>query len=465
MLDSLRTQIQVGQLKPGDYLPSEVELGQAFQLSKESVRHALDELVKEGAILKIRRVGNRVSTPGEQAKQTKVANNRRSHPAAEAAAPTEVVTLKFAYYPTMETEAIVTELVSDFEREHPSIRVHMLPASHPHDYAEHGMADVFSLSAWDALKLKDRKSHSAVSCTLPEQSTNAYLTKPFLDAEGHPFAVPFVFSPIVLCYNLEHFRKCDLTVPDEGWTWYTLLKNARLLSRTLGVSGFHTHIQSINRWSVFLLQNGFRFSMDEVQRTSEDPALWESLRIARDLIQPQNGTQPLLTEHDADVERWFSEGRASMIMTTYYGMNRLLNTNIRYGVAPLPSLRTSDTLLLVTGLAVNRSTNHPEEAHLLTRYMNSYEAQSRIRRHTQTLPVHPEALALENDLHGNRPVGEPVFHSLWTRCKLYEDLQLGAGVLEAIREELKGYWSKLEDEVEASERLEHLFGLTPYNDN
>jgi hypothetical protein len=45
---------------------------------------------------------------------------------------------------------------------------------------------------------------------------------------------------------------------------------------------------------------------------------------------------------------------------------------------------------------------------------------------------------------------------MWDACKDYAELRLDPAALEAIREELKGYWSKLEDESEASLRLESL---------
>ncbi|MEF3303999.1 extracellular solute-binding protein [Paenibacillus sp. GYB003] len=470
MLDALRRDIEEGRLAPGDYLPSEVELAKTYRLSKESVRRALDELVAEGAIRKIRRVGNRVTGgTGADGTEDEAASGaggsvrlrdtaaRRGGPAASK--EDGGITLRLVHYPKMEDEAALPALIAGFEREHPGVRVKLLPSSFPHDYAEHGVADVFTVSAWDALKLKARDPRMTLMDDAPAGETvHPVVRKPFLDRDGRMAAAPFVCSPVVLCYNRDHFEACALEEPNAGWTWYTLLKNARALARGLDVWGFAAHIQSLNRWPVFLLQNGFRFRPEGEQRVSEDPALWESLGVARDLIHQQRRAQPLLAENDADIERWFAEGRASMIMTTYFGMNRLLGSGIRYGVAALPSLRTSDTLLLVTGLAVNRDGPHPEASRELVRYLCGEPAQSVVRRETVSLPVHPRALTLREGLRGNRPSAEAMLADVWPRCRLYDDLNLGAGVLEAVREELKSYWSRLEDEAEASERLEQLFG-------
>ncbi|WJH32818.1 GntR family transcriptional regulator [Paenibacillus sp. CC-CFT747] len=68
----IKEEIRSGSRKEGDYLPSEVELGRIFSLSKESVRKALDVLVEEGLIVKIRRVGNKVrlSAPSSGSPET-----------------------------------------------------------------------------------------------------------------------------------------------------------------------------------------------------------------------------------------------------------------------------------------------------------------------------------------------------------------------------------------------------------
>ncbi|MES7204592.1 extracellular solute-binding protein, partial [Cutibacterium acnes] len=191
---------------------------------------------------------------------------------------------------------------------------------------------------------------------------------PFLSGQGLLKAAPFVFSPVTLCYNRKLFAQCGLDAPNAEWTWDTLLRSARLIYQKLGVHGFISHIQSVNRWPLFLLQNGFRFQVGYGRNAAEDPSLLESFRISRDLIY-QQGAPALWTEKDADVENWFKEGKVSMILTTYFGLNPYMDTALDYGVAPLPALRTNDTLLLSVGLAVNRQSAHPEAAERLIHFL------------------------------------------------------------------------------------------------
>lgn len=464
LVDELRKSIMTGHLHPGDYLPSELELGKTYGLSKESVRKALDVLVEERLIVKIPRVGNRVSVPGRAEElpepSTKSANRPDrsdqfvSPPRASAGNNHGVV--KLAYYPSLLEEARLTEAAEAFEKLNPGMQVRLIPAPFPLDYMEHGMADVATVTAWDALKLKEKDAALTALADAPHtMEAHPLLHKPFQTEDGRSKAAPFVFSPVVLCYNRSHFAEASLEEPGEDWTWYTLMKTAKSLSRQLNVSGFAAHMQSVNRWPVFLLQNGFRFRTDDGSRASDDPVLWESLRVARDLT---GGETRLWTENDADVEKGFREGRVSMIMTTYFGLNRLQSGNIDYGVAMLPALRSDATLLLVTGLAVSREAVDPEAAFALVRFLCGEHIQTDIRRSTLSMPAHPAALAEREGLLGNRPALDIDADNAWSRYKLYSDLNLGTSVLEAIREELKFYWSRLEDEVEASERLVQLLG-------
>ena len=467
---SLRDDIHQDRLKIGDYIPSEVELAKRFHISKETVRRALDDLVAEGIIIKIRRVGNKVAgavnTPASPADRDSTdstvpaiksvhAVDHSNESRSVDANPKETITIKLAYYPSLEQETKLSILVNLFEQLNPYIRIQLIPTPFPVELAEHGIADVFTISSWDHLKLRDRDSALKL-LALPPVTERAHplLESHFHNDRGQVTAAPFVYSPVVLCYNRDHLELCGIEEPTESWTWYTLLKHARTLSKELDLWGFAVHIQSLNRWPVFLLQNDYSFHANEEVKLSENPILWESLRIARDLIQQQQRSAPLLTEDDTDVERWFREGKASMIMTTYFGMNQFKHSNIRYGVAPLPSLRTADTLMLVAGLAQSSSTPHPELSSRLIQFLCGEAAQRKVRTETLSLPAHPTALKRNADLQGTRPEVEISMEQMWSHCKSYRDLNLKAKVIDAIRVELKGFWSYMEDQWETGERIE-----------
>lgn len=58
--DSLKRQIQLGDYKKGDFLPSENDLCKTFSITRTTARKALDELLKEGFIERLHGKGSRV---------------------------------------------------------------------------------------------------------------------------------------------------------------------------------------------------------------------------------------------------------------------------------------------------------------------------------------------------------------------------------------------------------------------
>lgn len=55
--DALRTRIQSGEFPPGGMIPAEVDLQRTFQVSRQTVRQALDALVVEGRLVRSRGKG------------------------------------------------------------------------------------------------------------------------------------------------------------------------------------------------------------------------------------------------------------------------------------------------------------------------------------------------------------------------------------------------------------------------
>jgi len=59
----LKEKIETGELKPGDLLPSERELKEKYQISRPTIRQALNELVNEGLVYREKGKGTYVAKP------------------------------------------------------------------------------------------------------------------------------------------------------------------------------------------------------------------------------------------------------------------------------------------------------------------------------------------------------------------------------------------------------------------
>ncbi|MDF2663499.1 MAG: GntR family transcriptional regulator, partial [Paenibacillus sp.] len=101
MIHQLRGRILNGTYAENDYLPSESALATQFQLSNNSVRKGLDTLVAEGLIVKIDKVGSKVT----------------------AVSVRERTTITIACHPSIERDLAFSMLLEDFHRAYPAIRV------------------------------------------------------------------------------------------------------------------------------------------------------------------------------------------------------------------------------------------------------------------------------------------------------------------------------------------------------
>ncbi|PYI52147.1 extracellular solute-binding protein [Paenibacillus flagellatus] len=437
MLAKLRTDIVSGIRPEGTYLPSEIVLGEQFHLSKKSVRKALDVLVREGWITKVPRVGNRVTLP----------------------ASPSVTTVRLGLYASVEEQRFLNGLLERFYERYPHIRVETvtLPYSnYPHSIKsvlDNGFLDAFTLNNRNYRDMVDTGSLSMLEPQPSDPDHYPFLNRLFGE-ERTVHAVPFQFSPVVLCYNKDVFRSCGIAEPDSGWSWERLLENAREIRSRAGIHGFYAHIESLNRFPIFLLQAGYRFRQDDGGRYRfDDPALWDTLRACRDWFHGQGFLPAFLSERDAGAEMLFRQQKVAMIMTTYYGLGMLRDVPFRYDMTPLPFAGSPKTLLLATGIAINRFSGRKEAARRLVEFLTSETSQLFVQRTTLSIPAHRSAAdrAEEEGLPG--PSRYRLYREIVPAYADYAELGIRMKALDALGRELKLFWAGLEEPPSIIERL------------
>ncbi|MBA4493299.1 extracellular solute-binding protein [Paenactinomyces guangxiensis] len=440
MVTTLRNDILTGKRVIGDYLPSETALGEQFQLSKNSVRKGLEILVSEGFIIKKPRMGNMVTKP-----------------------LAESASVRFGYYPTVETEAQINQLIMDFHKEYPNIRVQTvsLPIDGYHhtvtDYLRNNFVDVLTINYTDYRSFVEKGSIESFFEPLKlNPGIYPFLSRPFIH-EGVFYVQPFIFSPTILCYNRNHFREKNVPEPDSSWTWNDLTEVANQLAdpaRELRYGFYFYHLAS-NRWINFLLQSGMKFEQDETGKYRIcGTKLMEGLKWCRELISKPEFFPIYLSESDADVEQLFLQEKVSMIMTTYFNLNHLLKADVPFDVSPLPHLYEPRTLLLIIGLAVNRQSNQKEAAQTLIDYLVSRRAQLKIRQETYSIPSLRSAAEWVGKETIYRPARFHMYREIVPTFRLFTDTNLRSDDLEVIHRELKLFWSRLEDDEIVCQRLE-----------
>ncbi|MDF2724460.1 MAG: regulatory protein GntR, partial [Paenibacillus sp.] len=368
MIEWLRGSVMSGAYADGDYLPSEKELAAKFGLSNNSIRKGLEQLVEEGLIEKVPRIGNRVK-----------ANRIERRPV------TLTLGCNYASLRNLELPA----LLDDFHKRHPWIAV-MTKTYGGTLVDEHGnteSADLIMMDNYQFQRIVEEGRTAFFKALSVSEGIYPTLSKLFVFDEVCRMR-PIIFSPIVLCYNKAHFRECGLEEPDGTWTWDDLMRNAERLSDGKGRYGFGSHLQDMNRWPIFLLQSGERFELEDGRlKGLHGSRLLQGMQVSKSIIHNRKAYPLFLSENNRDTLQLFMEGKLSMILNSYMGLNVWKHLDLDYDVSPIPFIHEPRTMMICLGLGINARSEHMEEAMLLADYLGSARASRLIANRTLSIPA------------------------------------------------------------------------------
>ncbi|WP_214628033.1 extracellular solute-binding protein [Paenibacillus agaridevorans] len=434
MIEDLKNDILNGTYKPNDFLPSESDLVQRYGLSNKSVRKGLDELVADGWIVKINRVGSKVTEKGQES---------------------NVITLGISS--SIEQDIVLSKLLGDFNVLYPHLQVKTLTITNTNyisqikNYLEHGLVDIFTLNSLHFQELEENGGISLLEPLESDQEAYPFLNKVF-QHQSNQYANPIVFSPIVLVYNRAHFAEENVPEPDGSWTWEDTLKYSEILSRVNGRLGIYFIMVSSLRWPVFLFQSGEEFKLDENgQYDITDSQLLESIKLCKRIIKKQSNYLGFLVENNMDVMDLFRQGKVSMMMASYMALNELKDTDLDFDVSPTPFIHTPSTMLHTIGVSLRKLDHDNKAARLLVDYLKSARANNIIHKWSNSIP----AIRFLGETHTeepnliNRPFRYHLYREIITTYQSNSRLNLSAQNFEKLGRLLKKYWSDLisEDEL------------------
>lgn len=435
MVKTLRHDIAAGKYKIGEYLPSEANLVDLFSLSINSVRKGLEQLVAEGIIVKKTKVGNMVvKLPG-----------------------TECVTITFGYHLSMDGIADMSNLLSEFEAKHPHIKVVPVKLSILNyneivkNYMCNDMLDVVTIREAELQVYEERGELDLLEPAAVNAGAYPILIDTF-SREGVLYASPLVFSPVILCYNREHFLSKDLPEPDSSWSWDDLVRITSQLAEPPGRYGFYFNYLSEHRWPIFLLQSGKRFERDLQGKIRLDSSsLMDAIRLCKSIIANRQLFPMYTEEHDVDAKSLFLDEKVSVIMTTYFNLNHLKDARFSFDIAPVPHHNEQRTMMLAVGLAVNRCSKKKAAAKELVHFLTSVEAQHHIRKRTLSIPGSKKAAEWTGEEEMYRPSRYNMYREIIPTFRTLDDLRLTVDEIHHLQRELKLYWSDIVDETALSE--------------
>jgi multiple sugar transport system substrate-binding protein len=453
-LQELKDEIVNGDLKPGEYILPENTLSVKYQISRVSIRKALTELVDEGLIEKIAGKGNRVKSPDQDHTP---------------------VMLRLAWFSSSYEIEIVRRIIAAFEQKNPFVKVELtlLPEDGYTDALIRMMdqnqgPDIFMMSdyhfrGWVDAGKTDYLAGYVPPHLNPEETSYPQVFEIF-NNEGKMLAAPFIFSPVVICFNRSIFRENGLSEQTPLKDWDDLLRVAKTCTHDLNGDGLIEQYgfcfsSSSNRWPVFLLQNdGQIMSEDRSKCTMAKEENIQALEFCTSLMY-KHQVSPIYSHGSSHLaESLFMKERVAMIMTTYYFMNEFRDHSIEWDVLPVPEQRKQATLLLGGGLAVNANSEHSRSTQRLVDFMTGSEAQTLLKTYGCTIPVLKSVAEDDNLLNPDiHPQHYGRFLDVMPYARPLHSLNLNQQEIDTLFDELNLLWACMESPEETCRRIEDKF--------
>ncbi|TMV43753.1 extracellular solute-binding protein [Paenibacillus mesophilus] len=437
MITSIRNNIITGNIEPGKFLPSEKQLAEQFGLSVPSVRKGLSVLANESLIVKKPKIGSQVVDPAEKG----------------------AITIRLGLTSTIPDDVNIHQLIVLFHRKHPNIRIQVvklpgLTYDQAKSHLDGGMLDVLTMNYNHFRAFADAGRLDEIEPLARNEALYPFLSDAFTE-DGELRVQPFVFSPIILCYNRSHFVQQGLQEPDSSWDWKRLFECAAALDIPDERIGFHCYFSTANRACLLLMQKGKAFERSEDGRLKlGGTEMMEAIRYSREIYKKIPSLPNSLMDWDNVKLDMFRQGKVSMMITSYFVLNFLHHSDLNYDIAPVPHFGEPLTILLAIGMAVNRQSKHKEAACKLVDFMISPTAQQYIREHTCSLPARVNSAEWSGPDTSNRPSRFTLFREIIPSFRLFTDLNIREDEYNLLFKELRLYWAGLINEETLSSRIE-----------
>ena len=451
-IHEVKQEIITGKIKPGEFILPENTLSKEYMLSRVSIRKALAELVEEGLIEKIAGKGNRVTLPDETQKQT----------------------ITLGWFSNSYEIDIIKQIIHRFEQHNPYIRVNLeiLP-NDQYVYNllqafKHGIGpDVFIVSDYHYRQLMEMNRLNLIEPYLPafiDPTKDSYpQVFRMFSSDNQTHVTPFVFSPVMICYNKQMFEKAGVLENIQLKNWGDLLEVSRKTTTELNEDNLVNEYgfcfsSSTNRWPVFLLQNkGSFIASDGFKPVMNSKENIDALEFCVDLMYKYQ-VSPIFSHGSNDLaENLFMREGAAMILTTYYFMNEFRDHKIQWDVIPPPKNKDIATLLLGGALGVHVESPLKEAAHALIDFMVSEEAQTLIKENGCTIPmlrtIAEDNSFLQSNIH---PENYNAFIETMPHATTIKDLHLTVEELELVEREMQFLWANMEKAEETCQRIQQL---------
>ncbi|RIE05299.1 extracellular solute-binding protein [Cohnella faecalis] len=378
----LRTEILSGYLKPGQFLLPEKELCQVYDISRNSLRQALELLTNEGLLVKMVGRGTMVTKDLDIGKHE-----------------SNIINIICPQHSSYVNKALPI-LIEMFKEQYPNVEFRLFGMGTNNedllqDLASFGVhADIVIMNDGDMQRLPLDK-FLTLEDIVPEQGmTQDKLFQIF----GHPtgqYAIPLTYSPVFLACNPHLFETSGLHIPQISWNWEQFVEAAKSITRDSNGDGLNDIYgfglsSSLYRWPVLARKHSYRMRQEPSGMLNT-----EGLAGFLDFIQTllyRDGVSPVMAVNDWELlAQLFDEGRLGMFLTTTLttGMN---NATFPVTVIPLPTSpqAVKGNLAIANGMMIPKTSGNTALAKQFARLAIHIDYQRRMAAEAKFLSVYTQ---------------------------------------------------------------------------
>ncbi|NLO73761.1 MAG: sugar ABC transporter substrate-binding protein [candidate division WS1 bacterium] len=303
-------------------------------------------------------------------------------------------------------QAANQELIAEFEREHPGIKVRLQNVPGSKEAMQKLQTMMAAGTPPDVMSL-----HGAYYYPFASKGTLADL-EPFIQQdpdfdladfypglvkvsrwEGTLFSLPRYTSVYTLIYNQALFDAAGLAYPDpqKPWTWDEYLAAARKLTRNpetpTGSWGVYIDFWGSRVFPWLWQNNADLMNEDRSQCVIDSPEAIEALDFVRALRWEHRVAPTSSTAERNEGLNMFMQGKVGLYMTGPWDVQTLLKqSGLRWDTAPLPMRKSTATLLGTENYAISAASQHPQEAWELYKFLLSPRSQEFMAEKLEKMP-------------------------------------------------------------------------------
>ncbi len=302
------------------------------------------------------------------------------------AASSRTVTIHFGIYQDPARDVVAQKQAALFMKTHPHIRVVVDEVPYASYYQKLGI-EMAAGSAWDVFMINGAYfAEAAPQGRLMDLSPlihrshialGGYTLDPYNSVyKGQTYALPYELDMTALFYNKNLFRAAHVPFPKAGWTWATLSRDAKLLTRTRDGKTVQWGFYSQNLYpaltSVIAENGGSILNGARTRSTLDTPAAIGAIRYLVSFIRDHESPGPNSLPAGIDP---LMTGKVAIVPDYSFSVLPDLKAPFQWGVAPWPKGKRYGAAYWTQGIAIFRGTHHPHAAWSFARFLMSWPAQ------------------------------------------------------------------------------------------